>query len=137
MIHIIQETNVIHIRYQLNIPENIVENVNGLIVSLIEKYGIFAIHLDLKGLNITTLMRNLSWVESIFSRVDSNQYNQYLEEVLIFNAPFISKQIYSIIKRWFKDIKNKVKFLPKNITSETYLSVNTERENTMNSSVSL
>jgi hypothetical protein len=40
-------------------------------------------------------------------------YNQYLLEVKIFNAPFISKQIYAILSRFVKDLKKKVKFIPK------------------------
>jgi hypothetical protein len=113
MIHILEETNIIFIRFQPHVPDDFIETANSMILELIQKYNSFTIHLDLKGLNITTLVKNISWIESVFKGVDQTNYNQYLQEVLIFNAPFISKQIYSIMSRFMKDMKHKVRFVPK------------------------
>jgi hypothetical protein len=58
-------------------------------------------------------VKNREWIESMMTNLDTNMYNQYLLEVQIFNAPFISKQIYAILSRFVKDLKKKVKFIPK------------------------
>ena len=113
MISILPETNIVHIQYTANLPTNFVEYINNSITQVIGSYHSFNIHLDLKGLNITTLVQNRSWVESLMNNLDTNTYNEYLYEVKIFNAPFISKQIYTIMSRFVKDIKKKVVFVPK------------------------
>lgn len=120
MIELIPNTHIIQIQYQRNIPDNLIENINQFVSNQIAVHGKFSIYLDLKGLNITMLMRNISWLDSVFNNVDTNHYNSFLEEVCVFNAPFISKQIYAVMKRFVKDIKHKVKFIPKNVSIETY-----------------
>jgi len=112
-IHVVPNSNIVHIQYCVNLPDNFVEMIHPTIQGVIAQHQMFAIHLDLKGLNITTLMQNRVWVESLLSRLDAPSYNTFLIEVRIFNAPFISRQIYSIMSRFIKDMKNKVIFVPK------------------------
>jgi len=112
-IHNVPNSNIVHIQYCVNLPDNFVELIHTIIQQVIVEHQTFSIHLDLKGLNITTLMQNRSWVESLLSRLDAPSFNAFLMEVRIFNAPFISRQIYAIMSRFIKDMKQKVIFVPK------------------------
>jgi hypothetical protein len=112
-ISILPGTNIVHIQYCPHLPDNFVETIQPTIQQVIVEHNTFAIHLDLKGLNITTLVQNRGWIESLMGNLDTNSYNVHLTEVLIFNAPFISKQIYAIMSRFVRDIKHKVTFVPK------------------------
>jgi hypothetical protein len=127
MICIIPETNIISIQYNKVIPDDFVEKLNSFIMNTVSMHNRFVIHMDLKGLNITTLMKNRAWVESLFYRIDANYYESFLQEVCIFNAPFISKQIYSIMTRFVKNIKTKVKFVPKNITADSLIQIEKDK----------
>jgi hypothetical protein len=109
----VEETNVIKVYYQKSLPSDFLELIQAIIVDKISKYGSFVIHLDLKGLNITTLMKNIPWIENIMNHFDTNSYDAYLTNVFIYNAGFIAKQIYSLIGRFLRNIKEKIVFVPK------------------------
>ena len=113
MIQIVPDTNIIYIKYQPTIPGDVVQLINDCIQTLIEKHQGFIIHLDLKGLNITTLIQNREWIDSVFHRMETTNYNSYLVSVNIYNAPFISRQLYTMMSRYLKDLKKKVTFVPK------------------------
>jgi hypothetical protein len=109
----VEETNVIKVYYQKSLPSDFLQLIQAIIVDKISKYGSFVIHLDLKGLNITTLMKNIPWIENIMNHFDTNSYDAYLTNVFIYNAGFIAKQIYSLIGRFLRNIKEKIVFVPK------------------------
>lgn len=120
VIQVIPGTSIIHVRYKATLPDNFVEYINACIENMISEYKTFSIQIDLKGLNITTFMKNKAWVESMLSQLDTNTFNNYLAKVYVFNTPFIAKQIYAIMSRYVKDYKAKIVFVPKEQLSEYF-----------------
>jgi hypothetical protein len=94
-------------------PDNFMEILQGIITEKIVKHGNFIIHLDLQGLNATTLSRSMPWIESMMGNFNANTYEPYLVHVFIFNAPFIAKPVYIIICRFVRNVKEKITFVPK------------------------
>lgn len=109
----VEDSNVIRVYYQKSLPSDFLEIIQVIIVEKITNYGNFVIHLDLKGLNITTLMKNIPWIENIMKHFDTNSYDSQLINVFIYNAGFIAKQIYSLMGRFVRNIKEKIVFVPK------------------------
>ena len=109
----IQNSDIIKIRYHTNLPTDFMDTVQSIIVEKINDYNSFTIHLDLKGLNITTLVRNKSWIENLMANISPTNYESFLKNVFIYNAPFIAKHIYSLISRHVRNIKEKIVFIPK------------------------
>lgn len=81
----------------------------------------YHVHIDLKGLNITHLSKNRVWLENMLKSPELMGYTENLVEVLIFNAPFIAKQIYAILGKYTKNIKEKIKFVPLNREQKAYV----------------
>jgi hypothetical protein len=109
----VAETNIIKLSYHTVMPQNFMEILQGIITEKIAQYGNFMIHLDLQGLNATTLSRSMPWIESIMGNFNANSYEPYLVHVFIYNAPFIAKPVYMIICRFVRNVKEKITFVPK------------------------
>jgi len=107
------DSNIIHVCYIPSLPSTFLEEIQLIIQEKIGIYGNFQIYLDLKGLNITTLSRNIPWIENVMSHFNANVFEPKLEHVYIFNAPFIAKPVYSLISRFVRNIKGKITFVPK------------------------
>lgn len=93
----------------------------------------YHVHIDLKGLNITHLSKNKTWLENMLKSPELMGYTENLVEVLIFNAPFIAKQIYAILARYTKNIKEKIKFVPLNKEQQSYILPNVFQKTPVNS----
>jgi hypothetical protein len=106
-------TNIIRVSYCASLPSTFIGDIQIIIQEKIENYGNFQIYLYLKGINITTLSRNIPWIENIMCNFNSTTYENQLQHVFIFNAPFIAKPIYSLISRYVRNIKGKITFVPK------------------------
>jgi CRAL/TRIO domain len=126
-------TNIIRVSYGPSLPSTFMQDIQTVIQEKIHNYGSFQIYLDLKGLNITTLSRNIPWIENIMSNFNANTYEPQLEHVYIFNAPFIAKPVYSLISRFVRNIKGKITFVPKE--KQTISEVFQSRFSTTSSSV--
>lgn len=90
-------------------------------VDQLNKKNRYHVHIDLKGLNITYLSKNREWLENMLKSPEIMGYTDNLVEVLIFNAPFIAKQIYAILAKYTKNIKDKIKFVPLNKEQKSYI----------------
>jgi len=107
------DSDIIRITYQPSLPPNFNETIQQAIYEKVQRFRSFTIHLNLKGLNITTLSRSIPWIERTMSGFDANHYENNLTHVYIFNAPFIAKPIYSVIRRFVRNINGKITFVPK------------------------
>jgi len=114
----IPNSEVIQISYQRQLPANFVVLIRDVIVEKINMYNSFTIHLDLQGLNITTLMNSKGWIDHFMHHFDAVNYESFLRNVYIYNAPFIAKPLYSIISRYVRNIKERIVFVPKSKKGE-------------------
>jgi len=109
----VDECNIIRIIYREVLPDDFMNVIQTIITEKIDKHGNFKIHLDLAGLNATTLSKSIPWIETMMGNFNANTYEPYLEHVYIFNAPFIAKPVYIIICRFVRNMKEKITFVPK------------------------
>ena len=114
------ENDILFIKFT-PIPETgFTEKLRSYIIHLNSKNR-YHVHIDLKGLNITHLSKNRLWLEKMLKSPELMGYTDNLVEILIFNAPFIAKQIYAILARYTKNIKEKIKFVPLNREQQSYV----------------
>lgn len=107
-------SNVLNIQYTTHCPENFAETMNLYIESLIRIHTKFLIDIDLKGLNISTLVKQQEWINQVMHDLTLEQYFPNLEEVRIHNASLIAKQVMGMLSRVIqKDTFQKIKFVSK------------------------
>lgn len=109
----IPNSEVIQISYSQYLPPNFIILIKDVIVEKINMYNSFTIHLDLKGLNITNLIKSKGWIDHFMNHFDAINYESFLRNVFIYNAPFIAKPLYSMISRYVRNIKERIVFVPK------------------------
>jgi len=104
-------SNVLNIKFSPESDPTFMDRVYLEMNNMIEKVGMFYIFIDMKGMTLTYLSKNRKWLEQTVKTPEINKYYEYLVEVRIFNAPFITRQILSILSKCIVDIKKKVKFI--------------------------
>ena len=114
------ERDILFIKFTPIPEEGFIDKMRVYINQLNAKSN-YHVHIDLKGLNITYLSKNREWLENMLKSPELMGYTDNLVEVLIFNAPFIAKQIYAILGRYTKNIKEKIKFVPLNREQQSYV----------------
>jgi len=114
------EHNILFIKFTPVNEQGFVEKMRNYIKQLNAKES-YHVHIDLKGLNITHLSKNRKWLETMLQSPELMNYTDNLVDILIFNAPFIAKQIYAILTRYTKNIKEKIKFIPLNKEQESFI----------------
>ena len=114
------ENDILFIKFT-PIPEDDFMDKMRLYINQLNNKNKYHVHIDLKGLNITYLSKNRVWLEDMLKSPELMGYTDNLVEVLIFNAPFIAKQIYTILARYTKNIKDKIKFVPLNRVQQAYV----------------
>lgn len=114
------ENDILFIKFT-PIPEDDFMDKMRLYINQLNNKNKYHVHIDLKGLNITYLSKNRAWLEDMLKSPELMGYTENLVEVLIFNAPFIAKQIYTILARYTKNIKEKIKFVPLNREQQAYV----------------
>lgn len=106
-----EDSNVINIRFTQEYDPTFLERLYLEIDKIILSKGFFYIFVELKGLTLTYLSKNREWLEMTMNNASIPKYYDYLVEVRIFNTPFITRQILSILSKCVVDIKRKVKFV--------------------------
>jgi len=112
-------SNVLHIKYTAYAPPNFTAAMDTHIETLIRTHGKFFICVDLKGLNISALVKQQEWLSQVATTSSVNQYSAYLEEIHIHNASLIAKQVMGLLKRIIrKDVVDKIRFVARHGMAE-------------------
>jgi len=111
LIFVNPDSNVINIKFSLEHDPTFIDRLYSEMNNLIQKVGRFYIFIEMRGLTLTYLSKNRQWLEQTMKSQEITKYYDYLVEVRIFNSPFITRQILSILSKCIVDIKKKVKFI--------------------------
>lgn len=111
IIFVNDDSNVINIQFTTESDPTFLERLYEEMDNIILSKGFFYIFVELKGLSLTYLSKNRDWLESTMGNASIPKYYEYLVEVRIFNTPFITRQILSLLSKCVVDIKEKVKFV--------------------------
>lgn len=106
-----ENSNVINIQFSHEDDPDFLERLYGEMDNIIKTMGFFYIFIEMKGLTLTYLSKNREWLEKAITNKSISQYYDFLVEVHIFNSPFITRQILSILSKCIVDVKKKVKFI--------------------------
>ena len=106
-----ENSNVINIQFTNDRDPTFLDRLYSEINTITEKKGYFYIFVEMKGLTLTYLSKNRQWLESTMTHPLVSKYYDFLVEIQIFNTPFITRQILSILSKCSVDIKRKVKFI--------------------------
>lgn len=106
-----ENSNVINIKFSNESDPTFLDRLYVEMDSIIASKGFFYIFIEMKGLTLNYLSNNRDWLENTMRNDSISQYYDKLVEIQIFNTPFITRQILSILSKCIVDIKKKVKFV--------------------------
>lgn len=106
-----EDSNVINIKFSNESDPTFLDRLYSEMDDIIQKRGFFYIFVEMKGISLTYLSKNREWLESTVAQPSVQQYYDFLVEIQIFNTPFITRHILSILSKCSVDIKKKLKFV--------------------------
>lgn len=111
LIFINENSNVINIKFTTESDPTFLDRLYLEMDKIVKTSGYFYIFIEMKGLTLTYLAKNRAWLEDMLKSASIPHYYEFLVEVRIYNAPFITRQILSILSKCIVDIRTKVKFI--------------------------
>jgi hypothetical protein len=122
-INIVQNTNIVFFDYLFFKTYATPQNYEQVVLSILEaveecilKYGSFEFHINLKSFTISAAERYRKVIELFCDKClnQTNNYSEYLSQLVVYNTPNIMDSIYLLFKQFINPVVNdKIKLLDK------------------------